>query len=280
MLKLPRSLALPAVMVLGACSGADRESVDGAAGQATGQDDRAALPTALPTVGIRVLDPGSEPRSVLRIDRLDSGTVSVGASSELQGSVGNQAVDQRMTAEYDLRLELAETGDSGELTARFSPSIINTSGLDATPDPGDWQWVLAPNGALVELTHAPAVTAVPPQWPAELLSVNAIFLLVPNEPVGAGATWVWSETASDSPMEFRLQAIEDNELRATVVARDEFPNSRIVATASGSWDRQTLLATAATSRIELTYTATTTRDGEEVAVDISRVVQHRYEAKP
>jgi hypothetical protein len=277
-----RTASLVAALLLAACSGDERDASPptdappatdpAAAGEPAARSDAAGGRAA-----IEIVDPGEEPRVRLGIEDPEPVAVSVLATRRNEGSVGDQRLEDTIAAHYVLRIDLVATHVDGGYVARFHPTILETTGFVAGTHPGSWEWRLTANGVLTDVESPPLGDVDADRRLAELLSAHALFLMVPAEPVGAGATWTYAKSGAD-PVTVRLETIGDDELTATLTLQQQGPGMRFDSTATGSWLRDSLAARRVAARIDLSITATTTRNGEEVDVRQSTIGELVYEA--
>jgi hypothetical protein len=268
------------VVLLGSCSGGEHDAVPPAS------DDASATPTATPasagatraSAGVQVIDVGAEPRVRLGIENPEPLAVKVSATRRNEGSVGEEQLYDTIAASYVLGIDLAAADGHGGYVARFHPTILETTGFAAGTHPGSWEWRLTANGVLTDIESPPLAHVGADRRLAELLSTHSLFLMVPVEPVGAGASWTYAESGAADPVTVRLEAIGDDEVTATVTLRQQGPGMRFDSTATGRWLRRSLVARQMTARLDLSITATTTRNGEEVDVRKSTIGELIYEA--
>jgi hypothetical protein len=227
---------------------------------------------------VQLVDAGAEPQVRLGIENPESLAVKVSATRRNEGSVGAERVLDTIAARYVLGIDLAAADGDGGYVARFRPTILETTGFPAGTHPGNWEWRLTANGVLTDIESPPLADVGADRRLAELLSTHALFLMVPAEPVGAGASWTYAESGATDPVTVFLEAIGDDELTARVTLRQQGPGMRFDSTATGRWLRRSLVARQVTARLDLSITATTTRNGEEVDVRKSTLGELIYEA--
>jgi hypothetical protein len=275
-----KNLTAVVVVLLGSCSGGEHDAVPSAS------DTAPATPTSTPAtagatqarIGVHVIDAGMEPRVRLGIQNPEPLAVKVSATRRNEGSVGDEQLYDTIAASYVLGIDLAPADDYGGYVARFHPTILETTGFAAGTHSGSWEWRLTANGVLTDIESAPLADIGADRRLAELLNTHALFLMVPAEPVGADASWTYAESGAAEPVTVLLEAIGDDELTATVTLRQQGPGMRFDSTATGRWLRRSLVARQVTARIDLSITATTTRNGEEVDVRKSTIGELIYEA--
>ncbi|MDJ0908014.1 MAG: hypothetical protein QNI99_02405 [Woeseiaceae bacterium] len=261
------------LMLLGACSDADREEPEELPDSAYSDDEAESTPE-LPVPGLQVADAGVEPRVALRIEGSLATEIEVSASSRSEGTIGGEPLDDSLFASYLLNVDLIES-EPGRLLARFSVADIATTPSIGFDDPGTWEWRLDENGMLLSSTPP----ALPPgNRLSEVLSTVGLVLMVPPEPIGEGAAWTYTAPGSDTPIEFGVTGISDDEIDGFISSRHETAGGTISILSTGSWDRRSLLATRGVSQIQMEIESTTTRNGEEVPVSITRAVRFLYGA--
>lgn len=265
-------------LIVGACSSGDDEVVP-----ATPTPTATAAPDA-PTpsdsagssndaTGVLVLDAGTEPRVALGIGGPSTSELVVSAVSSSTGSVGGEPVGTEISATYGLTVALSPGDSEAELSARLVPTLVETSGVDTSVAPTAWVWDLTRDGVLQQVS-TPEVA--PGSRLAELLSPTNLFLIVPAEPVGAGAAWEWRAFAADPPVRVELVDVDDDGVTANVSASSEGDGGSIALSAEGRWSRSSLLPVEVASRVEIRFASTTVRNGEDVSADGLTEVEFRY----
>lgn len=272
-------LVLVLALVGGACSSSDDIGGAGSATPMATATVAAPSPTestdsSTGAPGVLVLDAGAEPRVVLGISGASTSELRVSAVSSSTGSVGGESVGGEISATYELTVALSP-GAPGEVSARLLPTLIETSGVDASTAPTDWVWDITTEGVLQQVSAPPVA---PGRRLAELLSPTNVFLMVPADPVGAGAVWEWRAFPEDPPLRVELASVDDGDVTASITAISEGDGGSIVLTADGRWSQSTLLPVDVTSRVEIRFESSTVRNGEDVPVDGSTDVEFRYEA--
>ena len=222
---------------------------------------------------VRLVDAGSAPRVLLRIDRLKPVKVNVSASSVIKGTIGDKPFTKNHGVRYQLGVNLAKAGKSDNVVARLQATMVGTADSSSQGSTGSWEWRLSPNGVLTK-AEPPSVARVD-RLP-QLLYTPALFLMVPAEPVGPGARWVYPDTTNQSHVEIRLDAVSAQELTASVTMQQDFQDASIVTTATGTWDRHSLIARRVKNRIKVSYKAKTTQNGKKVDLQVLKVVTHEY----
>ncbi len=260
---------------LAACSGDENQAPatsDPTPSDAT-ETDNGAGTASVNLDRVRVVDTGSEPRTLLRIDRDTPITVNVSASHTNQGKAGDQPFGDKRELRYQLRVRLSNSGASGDIQARIQASLDGAakgSRMDSLDFP---QWQVGPNGVLT--------AAEPPSIAGDrrlvgLLASPSLFLMVPDQPVGPGASWIYPDAAAQFPVEIHLDAIDEEGITARISLQRELPDASVSVTATGIWDRQSLVARRVTHRVELSYSAKTTRNGKPVELKGSKIIAHEY----
>ncbi len=222
--------------------------------------------------GVRLVDAGSEPRFLLNIDQTTPVKVNVSASTVTEGTVGDKPFTDAYDSRYELAVRLVEPEKSGDLVARFQATKVGSS--DGNTE--SWEWQLSSNGVLTKV-EPPSVSNRDRH--SEHLNTPVLFLMVPDEPVGSGAKWTYADAEYPSPVEIQLDSINELELSAKVSMKNEMKDSTVSVVASGIWDRHLLIAQQVTSRVDVFFKAKTTRNGEEVDMQVSKVVEHEYKVE-
>lgn len=261
------------LMLLGACSDTDRgasgDSAD--ANRPAADEEQNALPTPAP--GVQVATQGNAPLVQLSIAELGSATIDVSATSSSEGMVGDSPVVDRIEATYRLNVEISASDFPSQLTSRMSASDVNTTGFASGRDAGPWEWRVGSNGVPGATTRPVLARG---SRLGELLSTPGLFLLVPSEPVGEGAVWSYVSPGRNAPVEVKILGISEDEVEAEITARIETPDATVETTASGRWGRGNLLAREVTSRVDVSVDSTTSRNGTEVPVELSKQVEFIY----
>lgn len=270
MSRVNRAAIVACLLILGACSDSERAEPEKPADSAAGAEPNS--DAAAREVGLHVVNPGAEPRVQLGILASETASLKVSALSTLEGAVGDERFDDSLSADFVLDIELVMP-ESGTASARFSASAIETMPTLEFNNPGFWEWQLERDGTLVS-TAAPELPAGSRMM--ELMSTPALFLMVPSEPVGEGASWTYLHAASGTPVMIEISRITDDEIEATLSTRHERAEGTLTVAAAGHWSRTTLGATRATSEIDFESRTTTTINGVEVPVTLTRSTTISY----
>ncbi len=219
--------------------------------------------------GVRLIEAGSEPRFLISIDQTTPVKVNVSASSVTEGTIGDKPFSDAYDSRYQLGVRLVGPETSRDLVARFQATKVGSR----KGNTGSWEWRLSSNGVLTKV-EPPSVLSKDRH--SELLNTPALFLMVPGEPVGSGAKWTYADAEYPSPVEIQLDSINELELTAKVSMQNEMKDSTVSVVASGTWDRHLLIARQVKSQVNVFFKAKTTRNGEEVDMQVSKVVEHEY----
>ena len=280
-------IACAVVITLSACSGKDdnREPSPGKDGAASDKKSEIKSKTKSETRsetnanrdrvdlhGVRLIDAGSEPRFLLSIDQTTPVKVNVSASSETEGTMGDKPFTDAFDSRYQLGVHLVGPETSKDLVARFQAKMASSSDGNTVT----WEWQLSSNGVLTKV-EPPSVSNRDRH--SEHLNTPVLFLMVPGEPVGSGAKWTYADAEYPSPVEIQLDSINELELSAKVSMKNEMKDSTVSVVASGNWDRHLLIARQVKSRVNVFFKAKTTRNGEEVDMQVSKVVEHEYKVE-
>ena len=264
-------VALVCRVMLGGCGGGDRAEPEEAADGTATETETASIPDS-PGPGFEIVDAGAEPRVQLQISEHGTTTLDVSVVSRSEVRVGDELIEDTQFATYGLQIDLSPS-ETDQLLARFSAIEITTTPDLGDDDPGVWEWKLADDGTLISATPP----ALPPDSRlSEMLSTYGLVLMVPPEPIGDRSGWTYLAPGSSAPIEIGISRISENEIEATMSSRHDTAGATVSLTASGRWDRRTLLPVEAVSNIEMTIESTTTRNGEVIPVSMEKRVQFQY----